>query len=334
MAGCGGRSHSHFETLAAHPGDWQVIGLADPSAENRAKVNARFPAFAAAGPVGEFDGLSAALAAQRPDVVFVCAASSLHYPLCQEAIASGCDVICEKPLTFSVAEAGDLAKRAGRAGRRIFVTQNYRFYPAVEALSAAVQGGRLGRVGAFSIQFHRRRDPIAAYSLEEPAPLLWIQTIHHLDTLRAVFGEVDSLAATLTNPAWSPYQHETVARVTFRMQSGVVGSYEGSYRAFGRQTPYDGEWRVECERGDLLLYRGFPGLVEEKLPDEATRRHATEVTPLAIAPGDAQVKMIGAIAAALRSGAPFATEVADNLKTLKLVDAILQSARKRSVVKL
>lgn len=330
MAGCGGRSHSHFETLVAHPEQWTVTGLADPSAEGRAKVKTRFPKLTGAA---EFDTLAAALKAATPDVVFISSASSFHYALCKEALAAGCHVICEKPLTFDVKEAVDLQKRAARAKRRLFVTQNYRFYAGTEALQAALAKKTLGGVGAFSIRFHRRRDPIAAYSLSEPAPLLWIQTIHHLDTMRAVFGEVATVSAALANPAWSPYQHETVARVTFKMKSGVIGSYEGSYRAFGRQTPYDGEWRVECEKGDLLLFHGFNGLVQECLPEDPTRRHATDVTPIAIPPGEAQTKMIQSIADALAGGKPFSAEVADNVKTLRLIEAILVSAKTNKVVK-
>lgn len=331
MVGCGGRSHSHFATLAAHPADWRVIGLADPSADNRQKVKAHFSQLAGAA---EFNLLGEALRAAKPDVVFVCTSSGLHYALSKEALAAGCDVICEKPLTFDLKEAGDLEKRAAKAKRRLFVTQNYRFYGGVEALGAAVAQKRLGGIGAFSIRFHRRRDPIAAYSLTEPAPLLWIQTIHHLDSLRAIFGEVATVSAALANPAWSPYEHETVARVTFRMRSGVIGSYEGSYRAFGRQTPYDGEWRVECEQGDLLMFHGYGGVVEERLPTESDRRHATDVSSIALPVGDPQTKMIGAIAAALKTGKAFPTEVGDNIRTLRLVEAILASAKKNTVVKL
>ncbi|HTL53248.1 MAG TPA: Gfo/Idh/MocA family oxidoreductase [Planctomycetota bacterium] len=329
MAGCGGRSHSHFETLVAHPETWTVTGLIDPSAESRAKVKARFPKLAQAG---EFATLAEALKTSVPAVVFISSASGFHYALSKEALAAGCHVICEKPLTFEVKEAQDLVKRAAKAKRRLFVTHNYRHMPATLALQAAVAENHLGRIGAFSIRFHRRRDPIAAYSIAEPAPLLWIQAIHQLDMMRAVFGEVATVSAVLANPAWSPYKHETVVRATFKMKSGVIGSYEGSYRAFGRQTPYDGEWRVECEQGDLLLFCGVNGLVEERLPEDGAARHATEQRPVPMPPSDPQTRMIQGIAEALRTGKAFCTEAADNVKTLRLIEAILESGRTNKVV--
>ena len=112
----------HAEALKARQ-DAQVVAVADPSAERRDEAAATFQC-------RELRSL-ATLLRKEPDVevVVVATPSKRHGPDSKAALKAGRHVVVEKPMAMSVAEADAMIRTAEGAGRRLFVHQNYRFYP-------------------------------------------------------------------------------------------------------------------------------------------------------------------------------------------------------------
>jgi predicted dehydrogenase len=71
------------------------------------------------------------VAADDIDVVHVCTPNSTHVAMAEAALAAGKDVICEKPLATSVADARRLDDLARSSGRMASVPFVYRFYASV-----------------------------------------------------------------------------------------------------------------------------------------------------------------------------------------------------------
>jgi predicted dehydrogenase len=88
----------------------------------------------------------ALVALDEVDVVHVCTPNVLHPGQVRLALAAGKHVVCEKPLAISPAVADALHREAEESGRVHAVAYNYRHYPAVQAMRAAVAAGELGRV--------------------------------------------------------------------------------------------------------------------------------------------------------------------------------------------
>ncbi|HLJ67827.1 MAG TPA: Gfo/Idh/MocA family oxidoreductase [Chloroflexota bacterium] len=80
------------------------------------------------------------------DVVDISAPNIFHYPAARAALGAGKDVVCEKPLAMTSAEAAELVELAERSGRVNAVTFNIRFYPLVQHARALVRRGELGDV--------------------------------------------------------------------------------------------------------------------------------------------------------------------------------------------
>ena len=78
------------------------------------------------------------------DVVHICTPNHLHAPLAERAMAAGKHVICEKPLTTSVAGSRRLATLAASAAVVTAVPFVYRFYPTVRDARGRVRRGDLG----------------------------------------------------------------------------------------------------------------------------------------------------------------------------------------------
>jgi predicted dehydrogenase len=87
-----------------------------------------------------------AIARSPARVVHVCSANDLHAPLVSAALASGKDVVCEKPLALDVATAEDLARRADASGRLAVLGYGYRFHPLAVELAARARSGEIGAI--------------------------------------------------------------------------------------------------------------------------------------------------------------------------------------------
>ena len=89
--------------------------------------------------------VEAALAAPVAGVVIATPAET-HYPLVQQALAAGKDVLVEKPLALTYAQGAHLVHLAETAGRILMVGHVLEYHPAIRQLEALLQHGALGQV--------------------------------------------------------------------------------------------------------------------------------------------------------------------------------------------
>src|SRR5688572_21777379 len=80
------------------------------------------------------------------EAVHICTPNALHYPQSKAAIEAGKAVLCEKPLTMSVAEAEDMVNIASRKNVAHCVNHNLRYYPVVQHVRRMIENGDLGEI--------------------------------------------------------------------------------------------------------------------------------------------------------------------------------------------
>jgi predicted dehydrogenase len=86
-------------------------------------------------------------------VVSVVTPNVSHHPICKTFLDAGIDVICDKPLTTTLAEAKDLQETVRRTGRFLGVTYNYSAYPLIREARALIDAGVLGAVRVVQVEF-------------------------------------------------------------------------------------------------------------------------------------------------------------------------------------
>ena len=86
----------------------------------------------------------------RIQSVHICSPNYLHYEMAKAALEAGKQVICEKPLAISVAEAKELVELADKQGLVNAVNFNIRYYPLMRQLRLMVDKGDVGEV--FAVQ--------------------------------------------------------------------------------------------------------------------------------------------------------------------------------------
>jgi predicted dehydrogenase len=80
------------------------------------------------------------------DAVDICTPNAQHFSMAKEALEAGKHVLCEKPLTTTVAEAEELVALAARKKLRNGVCHNLRYYPQVQQMRALREAGELGDI--------------------------------------------------------------------------------------------------------------------------------------------------------------------------------------------
>ncbi len=81
---------------------------------------------------------------ERIDFVTIVTPNNLHFTVAKTFLEAGINVICDKPMTFSLEEAVAL-KKLVEESRKVFVlTHNYTGYPMVKYARSLVQSGELG----------------------------------------------------------------------------------------------------------------------------------------------------------------------------------------------
>ena len=83
---------------------------------------------------------------ERIDFVSIVTRNDLHYPVAKKFLAAGINVICEKPLAFTLEQGRELVALVEKSGKVFALTHNYTGYPMVKEAKAMVAAGKLGRL--------------------------------------------------------------------------------------------------------------------------------------------------------------------------------------------
>jgi predicted dehydrogenase len=297
---------------------------ADPAALALARRQLELPA------ERYFARLDAALAATDAEAVLITASLPGHVPLAIEALHAGKHVLLEKPFAPSVAEAQQVVDLATERDRVLMISQNYRFFPAVQVVRDLVRAGSLGAVGAVAIDFRRYANAAAReghrhYTLHQP--LLADMAIHHFDLMRAVLGqEPVEIVCRAWNPPWSNFEEPATAVATISFDGGAVVSYRGSWVSPGPPTAWAGEWRMECAGGEIAwTSRDNRGARVDRVTvrplGQRPRRLALPVLPQIDRAGS-----LRAFARAVAAGVPPESSGRDNLGSLTLMHRAIEAA--------
>ena len=145
VAGLGLISTEWLRSLKARD-DLDVVALVDPDVVG---AEAQRASFDLACPV--LADLAVAIRNEQADLVINLTPPALHRSVTEIAVAAGCDVIVEKPLAETLADAVALVLAARSAGRTVAVMQNRRYHPAIRRMREDVAASRIGPLVDISV---------------------------------------------------------------------------------------------------------------------------------------------------------------------------------------
>jgi len=318
---------SAWLSLIQEAADWDLAGVVDVVPANRTHAIER----AGLGADRGFSSIDEAARSIDFDAVVVAAPSPLHADLCSQALRAGRHVIVEKPFTVDFEQARAVVALAEGRDLRVMIDQNYRYLPDLQALRQAIQDEVAGRPTHVALTFNYNW-PARTYQAAMSNTMLLEMAIHHFDALRFVLaGDARTAQGQTWRPPWTQYSGDTWVTCSFEFPREVRALYSGSLEAPGAQDPWQGVWRIDCERGALHLAdlgRGY-GLYLSRSPDTFDLLESFGAPP---SPGSGIPGTLRELAAALRDGRRPQSDGRDNLRTLAMAFGVSRSSADGRVV--
>lgn len=134
---------------------FELVAGALASDSIRAKASAKDLGIADDRAYGSFEEMAKAEAARSDGIeaVSIVTPNHMHSPVAKAFLGAGIHVICDKPLTTTVAEAEELVALVRKTGRVFVVTHNYTGYPMVRQARAMVANGDLGEIRLIQAEY-------------------------------------------------------------------------------------------------------------------------------------------------------------------------------------
>jgi predicted dehydrogenase len=250
-------------------------------------------------------------------------------------------ILAQKPLALSLKEAIKLRDEAVKAGKILSVNQNMRYDQSMRVLKQIIDGGALGDIVFAQIDMHAI--PHWQTFLEDYDRLtLANMSVHHLDVLRFLFGEPEEIATLTRKDPRTKFDHSDGITVsTIKFPSGVMAVSLEDVWSGPRQDGYKDDqhinWRVEGIKGVAKGTIGWPtGAASTLTYASAKTTGGKWVTPKweTMWFPHAFIGVMEQLQHAVKTGTPPALSVADNVKTMALVEAGYRSIDKGRAVKL
>ncbi len=90
---------------------------------------------------------------ERMDFISIVTPNHLHFAPAKMALENGFHVVCDKPVTFSSAEAKELKAIVEKSGLLFCLTHNYTGYPMVKEAQELIKSGKLGKIRKVVVEY-------------------------------------------------------------------------------------------------------------------------------------------------------------------------------------
>lgn len=322
LAGAGMISHHHLIAWS-RDARAKVVAICDPNLEQARRRAAEF------GIPAVHADMESMLAGQTLDAVDIASPRETHVALVEMAAADGLDVLCQKPLAPNLA-AGEAVARHVAGKVRLMVHENWRFRPWYRRIKQWLEAGEAGLLlqadmamlssGLLPDAAGQRPDLLRQPFMARETRLMIAEVlIHHLDVLRWLFGPLTLLDARIAHTV-PEVDGETLAAIFLETAEAVPIVLRGAMGAAGFPARTLDRLEVIGDKASAML-DGIELRLLGPRPQHETFDFARDYQ----ASFD---KAIGHFVDGVVTGAPFETDVQDNLETLRLVEQAYEAANR------
>ncbi len=275
------------------------------------------------------------------DGVIISLPNKLHEPVASACAEKGLHIFLEKPITSMVSEGEQLIRNVKKNNVQLLIAHHRRFNPMIVAMRDIVQGGELGQLVGVSVLWGMYKP--TEYFKEAPwrekiggGPIL-INTIHEIDNLRFVCGEIERVYAETSNKARN-FDVEDSVSVSLRFRNGTLASIfmsDTTPSPWGYESTMGENPFFHPTKGNIYHYLGtqasitFPDMVKMHYsdPTKAGWQHPLTTTQLDIKSADPYPLQLKHFCAVVRGEEEPRTSGEDALHTLKVTMALHESAK-------
>ena len=344
IVGTGMMAIEHIANLMLTPGS-VITALVDPEPASIARARA-----AVRGDVRVFESPAALASSGTVDAVLVASPNFTHHDVLQPLLDARLNILCEKPLATTLADARDIAARVAGYDKVFWTGMEYRFMPPAAAFITQVHGGKVGQLKMLSIREHRFPFLVKVSDWNRfnanTGGTMVEKCCHFFDLMRVIVdsepvrvfcsGGVDVNHADERYGGRAPDIIDN-SFTTVAFANGVRALLDLSMFADGAENQEEIVAVGDKARLDVLIPAGdlvFHPRVGFRNPKQVERTHVA-VDPAALAAGQhhgATFYQHAAFAAAVRGDGPVVVTADDGLRAVAMGLAAETSAREQRVV--
>ena len=337
IIGTGNISHAHIRAYLQFPERCRIAALVDIIPGKAERVREQY----------HLDGAEVFLDHQEIlgkdiDLVDVCTPPYVHAEISINALRSGKNVICEKPMAASLEECDAMLRARDESGKKLSIIAQNRFREPIRNLKALLDSGMAGKVRHAQINSFWFRGR-SYYDLwwrgtweKEGGGCTLNHAVHHIDMLGWMMGMPEKVTSILANTAHDNAEVEDLS-VSVMEYPGALATVTASVVHHGE----DQELVFQCEKAKIAApYSVFasqpqPNGFPLKEPDENFRKQVDEfIAALPPIPFELHAGQLENVLTALETGGDVAITGEDGRRTLEMITAIYKAGSEHKTVSL
>lgn len=335
IVGCGRVSSKHLDAVAHGIADASLAAVCDIVPSRAAKAGEKYgvPHYTSAAEMLE----------RHPEirVTSILTPSGLHAENLLELAKFKTNFVVEKPMALTLPDAEAMIRTCDQNGVRLFVVQQNRYNKAIRALRSALEAGRFGKLvmGTVRVRWCRTQEyydqDAWRGTWRYDGGVLTNQASHHIDMLTWMMGDVDSVYAYAATQLVN-IEVEDTATAIMRFANGALGVVEATTAA--RPKDQEGSISVLGERG-MVEIGGF-AMNEVRLWQFDTPHESDGFVQAEAVERPANVYGFGHqayledVVRAIQSGSGGLVDGLEGMKSLRLINAMYESAETGQEIKL
>lgn len=276
------------------------------------------------------------------DLVAVATDSGEHARIALDCIRRGVNVIIEKPIAMSMADARQIIAEAEAHRVKVAVCHQNRFNAAAQQMHAAREAGRFGKLSHGSVHIRWNRDK-AYYNQAlwrgrwaSDGGALMNQCIHGIDLLLWMIGSQVSEVYGVTRRQFHPYlECEDVGLAVLTFADGTAATIEGTVNVYPKnleETLY-----LFGENGTAKLGGTATNTIDlwqfrDSTPEDTASAHTAEIVPNVY--GNGHARLYADMLCAIREDRPPLVDAAAGMRALEVILAIYKSQKTGNKVQL
>ncbi len=230
IIGCGAIALKHAKILKeSFVQDMSLVSVCDNN-------NKRAKKFAEEFEVSSYNNFHEMMKNEDIDLVSVLTHSGSHANIVIELAKYKKDIIVEKPIALTMNDALKMIRACDENGIRLFVVKQNRYNLPIKMLKEEISKGTFGKLNLGTIRVRWARDE-NYYNAEEwrgtwqkDGGVLCNQSIHHIDLLQWMMGDVDTVHA-FGATRMANIEAEDTAIVSITFKNGALGIIEATTTA-------------------------------------------------------------------------------------------------------
>lgn len=295
------------------------------------------------------------------DVVGICTPHPTHAALIERIAALKLNIMVEKPLDVNLARSRAALKAADLHGVKIGVIFQRRYWPAAQRIKALTTGAAFGDIvqGECIVHFSRTQEYFSPARSAwrgrwetEGGGVLVNQASHAIDMFQWLMGPIEGVYAQWTNLTHPGVEVDTSVAATLRFANGALGvvslalNPRQSDQSYSQISIYgsSGQWASVREEPEgswgLNVNWDVPGeseaMAERTAKERAEDKRMYRIVENGLKPpiqyGECHRLQYADFFSYLRDGTPYDLTGWEGIKTVEIIEAIYESARRNSLV--